>query len=87
MSMTANQLRSVSGYTGLLIGPIGDGDVCDADLRHMAWLFAHCFPTAVEIFEFVLEVATEIVASLAVVPDVELDAEVAASLGFTMEII
>ena len=59
MSMTLNQLRSVSGYTGLLIGPIGDADVCDADLRHMAWLFAQCFPTAVEIFEFVLEVATE----------------------------
>lgn len=85
--MTANQLRSVSGYTGLLIGPIEDGDVCDADLRHMAWLFAHCFPVAVEIFEFVLTVCVEAVTSLGVVPDVEVDAEIAAGLGFTMEII
>lgn len=75
--MTPNQLRSVSGYAGVMIAPIQDGVVSAADLRHILWLFADAFPAAVEIFEFVLEVAT----------DVELDAEVAAGLGFTMEIV
>ena len=85
--MTPNQLRSVSGYAGVMIAPIEDGDVSAADLRHVCWLFAECFPIIVEVFEFILEVATVVATSLAVVPDVELDAEVTAGLGFTMEII
>ena len=38
--MTANQLRSVSGYAGIMIAPIEDGDVSVADLMHIAGFFA-----------------------------------------------
>lgn len=85
--MTPNELRSVSGYAGVMIAPIEDGDVSAADLRHVAWLFAHCFPSAVEVFEFVLTVCVEAAVSLGIVPDVEVDAEITSGLGFTMEII
>ena len=85
--MTPNQLRSVSGYAGVMIAPIEDGDVNAADLRHVCWLFADAFPAIVEVFEFVLEVTTGIVMSLGIAPEIELDAEVTAGLGFTMEII
>lgn len=75
--MTPNELRSVSGYTGVMIAPIEDGDVSAADLRHVLWLFAQCFPTAVEVFGFALEVA----------PDIGIDTEISRALGFTLEII
>jgi hypothetical protein len=85
--VTANQLRSVSGYTGLMIAPTEDGDTSAVDLRHVAWLFADAFPAIVEIFEFVLAICMEVTESLGVTPEIELDAEVAAGLGFTMEIV
>lgn len=55
--MTPNELRSVSGYAGVMIAPLEDGDVSAADLRHVCWLFAQCFPTVVEEIEFTLMVA------------------------------
>ena len=85
--MTKNQLRSVSGYAGVMIAPIEDGDVSAADLRHVCWLFADAFPIAVEVFEFVLGVCVEAVASLAVAPEMEITAEIAPVAGFTMEVI
>jgi hypothetical protein len=53
----------------------------------VAWLFADAFPAIVEIFEFVLAICMEVTESLGVTPEIELDAEVAAGLGFTMEIV
>lgn len=37
--MTPNQLRSVSGYAGVMIAPIEDGVVSASDLRHVAGFF------------------------------------------------
>ncbi len=85
--MTPNELRSVSGYAGVMIAPIEDGDVSAADLRHVCWLFAQCFPSAIELIEFTLTVALEIAETLGVTPDVEVAAEAASGLDFTMEVI
>ena len=38
--MTANQLRSVSGYAGVMIAPIEDGSVSASDLKHVAGFYS-----------------------------------------------
>ena len=38
--MTPNQLRSISGYAGVMIAPIEDGVVSASDLMHVAGFFA-----------------------------------------------
>ena len=38
--MTPNQLRSVSGYAGVVIAPLEDGVVSASDLRHVVGFFA-----------------------------------------------
>ena len=62
--MTPNQLRSVSGYTGLMIAPIEDGNVRASDLVHIAGFFALALTIGA------LSASISVVPSLGAVPDV-----------------
>ena len=65
--MTSNELRSVSGYAGLMIAPIEDGVVSSSDLMHVAGFFALALTLTIGVVSMS---AIVVVPSLGGVPDI-----------------